>query len=39
MTRLMPGDETFSSRDAPSTLPVTMIARIASIWRSVSINR
>ena len=39
MTRLMPGDETFNSRAAPPTVPVTMIARITSIWRSVSINR
>jgi hypothetical protein len=39
MTRLLPGDETFNSRAAPPTVPVTMIARITSIWRSVSINR
>lgn len=31
MTRLMPGDETFNSRAAPPTVPVTMIARITSI--------
>jgi hypothetical protein len=31
ITRLMPGDETFSSRAAPATVPVTMMARMISI--------
>src|SRR5262245_27431642 len=38
MTRLTPGDETFRSLAAPPTVPVTMIARITSIWRSVSMS-
>jgi hypothetical protein len=33
----MPGDDTLSSRDAPATVPVTMMARMISIWRNVSI--
>src|ERR1051326_8193797 len=37
ITRLMPGAETFSSRAAPPTVPVTMMARITSICLSVSI--
>src|SRR5262245_8054495 len=36
MTRLMPGEDTLSRRAAPPTLPVIMIARMTSIWRSVS---
>ena len=36
MTRLMPGEETLSSRAAPPTVPVTMMALMTSIWRNVS---
>src|SRR6516162_6123408 len=38
ITRLTPGEETLSSRAAPPTVPVTMIARMTSIWRNVSIS-
>src|ERR1041384_5995726 len=39
MTRLMPGDDTLSRRAAPPTVAVTMIARMTSICRNVSIRR
>jgi len=37
IARDTPGDDTLSSRAAPPTVPVTMMARMISIWRSVSI--
>ena len=39
ITRLMPGDDTFKSRAAPPIVPVTMMARMTSICRSVSMDR
>src|SRR5450631_4019723 len=37
MMRLMPGCDTLSRRAAPPTVPVTIMARMTSIWRNVSI--
>src|SRR3569832_2666200 len=36
IARLTPGDDTLSSRAAPPTVPVTMMARMISLWRSVN---
>jgi hypothetical protein len=35
----MPGDDTLRSRAAPPMVPVTMMARMTSICRNVSVDR